>query len=49
MNKTYNNVNEALQGIEILMHIAEKVDVLAWLALTGAYAEIYCIKLRGMK
>jgi hypothetical protein len=49
MNKTYTNLDEALQGIETLMHIAEKVDVLAWLALTGAYAEIYCIKLKGMK
>jgi hypothetical protein len=49
MNKIYKDVNEALQGIEALMHIAEKVDVLAWLTLCAAYAEIYCIKLKGMK
>lgn len=49
MNKTYNNVNDALRGIEDLMRIAEKVDVLAWLTLCAAYAEVYCIKLKGMK
>ena len=49
MNKVFNDVDAALKEVQALMAVAEKVDVLAWLALTAVYAEIYCIKLRNMK
>ncbi|CAB5224268.1 hypothetical protein UFOVP393_47 [uncultured Caudovirales phage] len=49
MNKVFKDVDAALKEVKSLMTIAEKVDVLAWLALTAVYAEIYCIKLRNMK
>lgn len=49
MNKTFNNINEALGELEGLINEANGRDVMVWLVLTATYSKLYCIKLRGMK